>query len=468
MENKIKIIYKKENEIAFMFSSGLDLRVGDCFKIEDGSYCCIAQIFDLQYSDFPGFFASLLREIAAGADVLAPQSELANYYNSVRDARIARCKIRGNLINSNFLLGSTILPSRNSKVSVIPEDNVAKLIGFKPKKPAQIGKFLKTNSEFNLDLTGLQGITLITGKKGSGKSHLSKKIVEELIKNKAPIVILDVNGEYSGLKEKESGGKSSYHDLIIELIPTKNFLIPLDGIRFETFARMCQIDDSHNAYRLFSRYWNENREGKDLDNLQDYIEESGSHQNTVTAAVGRIEFAKSLNIFGDFDLSKDLKKVKSSGGAIIINMFAQGQKVKELSIVYVLNQLIRAGEYDKGRIFLFAEEAQNYFEEEFWDDVITRMRHLGIYSVIITNEPTTLPEMVFRQCDNLFAFNFSNSADISFISKAQVIDPESLLILKNLGRGEAVLIGQATNNFPFVIKVDQIKVKAGGETKLLW
>ena len=46
------------------------------------------------------------------------------------------------------------------------------------------------------------GRTCVIGSSGSGKSYTVGVICEELCKNKVPFVIVDIEGEYSGLKEK--------------------------------------------------------------------------------------------------------------------------------------------------------------------------------------------------------------------------------------------------------------------------
>jgi len=48
----------------------------------------------------------------------------------------------------------------------------------------------------------LTGRGFITGKSGSGKSNTASVIIEELLKNKCPLMIIDTDGEYNGLKEK--------------------------------------------------------------------------------------------------------------------------------------------------------------------------------------------------------------------------------------------------------------------------
>jgi DNA helicase HerA-like ATPase len=464
MDSKLRLISKTGDEIVLLFSPPGALRIGDCVRVYDGELDIAAQVYDLRFGGLSQAFAEILSSL--------PDSEAAKVAGLINDAqfsdyRIARCKIRGTIQNGRFVPGLLRLPSKDAKVQCMDEEQVIGMLGLAPKKPAGIGSLYGSSRSLAIDLASLQGVTLVTGRKGSGKSHLAKKILEQIVANGAPAVVLDVNGEYACLRQTDGGKTSSIADRLVELVPGSNFFIPLDGISFETFCRMCQIEENHNAFRLFARYWAENEKGKTLDGLQEWVSESQSPPGSINAAMARINYASSLGVFGNYDFSKDLEKIRV-GGAVILNLFSQGEKAKELSIVYVLRQLVSAGLRDRGKVFLFAEEAQNYFEKEFWDDVITRMRHLGIYSVIITNEPTTLPGMVFRQCDNLFSFNFSSDADIAFVSNAQVIDPQSLSVIKNLGTGQCVAVGKCTNGFPLVIQVSPTNAKAGGETKLLW
>lgn len=60
-----------------------------------------------------------------------------------------------------------------------------------------------TNEPFqvNADLIAT-GRTCVIGSSGSGKSYTVGVICEELCRNKVPFVIIDIEGEYSGLKEK--------------------------------------------------------------------------------------------------------------------------------------------------------------------------------------------------------------------------------------------------------------------------
>lgn len=461
------MLSKKGDEVVLLFSPASALKVGDCVKICDAGLEIAVQAYDLRYGGLRKALGEFLSGIAGGPDAKLTAELVARHAKQFSEFRVAKCKVRGTIRNKRFAPGLLRLPSSEARVELMSEKQVIEMLGMAPKKPAAIGVLYASDFPLEIDLASLQGVTLVTGRKGSGKSHLAKKLLEQIVANNAPAVVLDVNGEYASLKKTAAGGESAAAAKISELVPGSNFFIPLDGISFETFCRMCQIEENHNSFRLFARYWSENAEGKQLKHLREWLQSTQSPPGSLNAAMARIDYASSLKVFGEFDFAAELEKARD-GGAIVLNLFKQGEKAKQLSIVYVLRQLIEAGLRDKGRVFLFAEEAQNYFEKEFWDDVITRMRHLGIYSVIITNEPTTLPSMVFRQCDNLFSFNFSSDNDIAFVANAQVIDPQSLALVKNLGVGECIAMGKCTNNFPLVVQVSRTQARAGGETKLLW
>lgn len=465
MEGHLRLLSKSRDEVTVAFDSGLELTPGDCVTVTDASVRLLAQVCDVRY----GAFRKAVGEVVSGllSEGEDEVKELIRRHDHVfRDTWVAKCKIRGHICQGRFQAGLMRFPSENPRVEKLCAGELVATLGLEPKMPALMGTFLGDSKPLFLDLAGLQGVSLITGRKGSGKSHLAKKFLEQMVNQKAPAVVLDVNGEYAQLGIPDSGATGG-RPTMVELVPGKNFFIPLDGIPFETFARMCQIEENHNAFRLFARYWSEHPQGKSLEKLREWIPGTQSPPGTVHAAFGRIQYAASLRVFGPFDFTGHMARIRS-GGALVLNLFQQGEKVKQLSIVYVLRQLIEAGLRNEGKLFLFAEEAQNYFEKEFWDDVITRMRHLGVYSVIVTNEPTTLPGMVFRQCDNLFCFNFSSDNDLAFVSNAQVIDPESLEMAKLLSAGQCIAIGACTRGFPLLLHVGATRADAAGRTRLLW
>jgi len=101
-------------------------------------------------------------------------------------------------------------------------------------------------------------------------------------------------------------------------------------------------------------------------------------------------------------------------------------------------------------------------------DLLTRMRHIGVYPTFITNDPTTLPQEVLSLADNIVSFKFDSDLDRNHLSKSGKIDDDTLKILRNLEKRQCLCIGTITNDFPFFLSIEkQENVKMKGETKPL-
>jgi len=60
-----------------------------------------------------------------------------------------------------------------------------------------------TEEDLQIDLADLMtGRGFITGKSGSGKSNTAGKIAEEILDKGYPLMVIDIEGEYYGLKEQ--------------------------------------------------------------------------------------------------------------------------------------------------------------------------------------------------------------------------------------------------------------------------
>jgi len=120
-------------------------------------------------------------------------------------------------------------------------------------------------------------------------------------------------------------------------------------------------------------------------------------------------------------------------------------------------------------LFLIADEAHLYLQENLWFDMVTRMRHLGVFQFYITNTPKTIDELVIRHTDNIFIFNLTVESDLRHILPATKIDEETVFsIAKVLPPRTFLAIGKITNGYPFIAQTRPLKQRTAGETKLLW
>ena len=91
------------------------------------------------------------------------------------------------------------LPDRESTIRKIPQSKLLALSGQTGLSQIKIGT-TKDGEPFTVLGEAIDGnLTIITGKKESGKSHLSKILVSSLVASGAVVVIFDLNNEYEGL-----------------------------------------------------------------------------------------------------------------------------------------------------------------------------------------------------------------------------------------------------------------------------
>ena len=187
------------------------------------------------------------------------------------------------------------------------------------------------------------------------------------------------------------------------------------------------------------------------------------------ALIGRIEAARALGIFGPSTLTTTISEMSKTGGALVINLAQVSSWERSIVVDFVLRKLTKMGQSGKIKpISLFLEEAQLYVEQPKMINILTRMRHLGIFPTFITNDPRTLPDEVYSLLDNLVAFMFKNEDELRQLAKSGFIDKKSIDALKHLEKRQCIIVGNLTSNYPIFVQIDpQVGVIMGGETKKL-
>jgi len=167
---------------------------------------------------------------------------------------------------------------------------------------------------------------------------------------------------------------------------------------------------------------------------------------------------------------EDLFSKFKRGGVFIISLSCLQPQVRKISVELVLNKIVDLLEREKiPPIFLFAEEAHLYLRDTYWDDLITRMRHFGVFTTFITNQPDVIKDCIYRQADNLFIFNFTNDADLETISRASTADSDTIKsIAKTLPPRTCMILGKAVNDLPIIVAVKPSDMLTLGETNLFF
>ena len=480
-------LYKKEGNILQIISFPTEsAEKGDYLLVEDqdAAKALIAQVIDVQFAAVPGVLEELLRTLPDGGEPLQGEDidpmEIAPHITYIQDASLLICKIRATLENEMLSPSSSWLPSRSqSTIKKLSIPMLMKLAKIDGKLPIILGG-TKDSSLLTIDASAIDGtLNIITGKKGCGKSHLSKLLMVNLVGYRATVVIFDLNGEYTSLGMSNDGKRNMYYDKIHTLTPGQNFKVALEQLHLNTVMGIL-INALHlpgTSAREFRRIWKMLKEkGKlNMQELGEAIRDLNCNQHVRDALASRFHSLANSGFFTDSLgeatlLDESILKAKDQGGAIVINLKNTSNIDRQIVVEYALGKLVDSlSNWKLKAVFLFAEEAHLYLRETYWDDIVTRMRHFGIFTTFITNQPDTIQENIYRQADNIFLFNFTNEHDLDVVSRAARVDAETVRsIARDLPPHHCLTLGKVVSDFPIVARVRALDIKTMGETRLFF
>ena len=481
----MKILSKTGDEILLLAVTNDFANKGDYFVIEDfnNNKKLLVQFYDEEY-----FSSSSLVEEIIKDEVISKFStenifdplEITNLSQTIRDVRIFKTKIRASIDNENQITTDVDwVPSRvNSKIVKIGLNEIKALLKKNMQYPISLGKCGSDNQNFEIFAEDLDGkLNIITGKKETGKSHLSKILINSLIQYGAYVIVFDLNNEYSGLSCNVDGMPSSISDKLLLLNPGRELKFNLTYFGKPSISNMLKnaLDMPSASLREFFRIW-DSLENKKILSLFELGKAFGTwtiNELVRDALLSRFHMINSSRLFSSNNVNErgfqfeDVIKTKPKGAAMIVNMSRISPVVRRMIVELVMNKLIELLEKSLiPPIFIFAEEAQLYIRDTYWEDLITRMRHFGIYSTFITNQPDAINDTIYRQVDNIFLFNFTNDSDLEKISKVSLVDSSTIKsLVKTLSHRNCLAIGKAVSNLPMVIKINPVDMLTLGETK---
>jgi len=480
----MRVIEKSGNEVLLLTLPNEKLSRGEYILIEDKiqKMGMIVQVYDESYLDWPELMNDLVREEILNNSAQRIEHdplEIKTISYLIRDMKLLRCKIRGIINGDNLTLNDSWLPSRvttkATRLSISELFSLTKREGY---RMISIG-ITNSGEVFHVNAEALDGrLNIITGKKGTGKSHLAKLIVSKLVEYGAYVIVFDLNDEYGGIGWNKDGKPNSIGDKVVSLTPGVSLRFTLDYIGLSGMINMLQhtLDIPGASLREFIRIWEllEAQGSLKMSNLGDAIQKWRCNELIRDALFSRYHTMLSSYLFSDDregstkfeDLFSKLKR----GGVIIISLSRLQPQVRKMSVELILSKIVNLLERNKiPPIFLFAEEAHLYLRDTYWDDIVTRMRHFGVFTTFITNQPDAIKDCIYRQADNLFIFNFTNDVDLETISRASTTDSDTIKsIAKTLPPRACMILGKVVNDLPVIITVKPTDMLTLGETSLFF
>jgi DNA helicase HerA-like ATPase len=471
-------IYRKEaDEVQLIAFPDEHVQKGDYFVIEDPAQSrgLLVQAIDLQYANVPGVLEDILRDVMTDGELSGEDVDplnISSQVDALKDTRLAVCKIRGTIAQDGSLSPSTSwLPSRTS--SKIRPYAVNRLIMNGGKMPVKLGH--NDGEPISVDASGLDGgLNIITGRKGSGKSHLAKLLLLSMAGWGAPCIVLDVNGEYINLHKSKDGRQSSARLTVLAPRSGLNFSMAKLGLRTVAGVLSHALDLPATSSKVFTTIWKdlEARGDLTLPTVIQAVQSWSCHDSVREALTSRLQVLMESGLFDEANplTEERILHAIEGGGVLVVNLKNQSQIVRRILVEIFLGELtkILSSNWLKAA-FLFAEEAHLYLRDTYWDDIVTRMRHIGLFTTFITNQPDTVQEAIYRQADNVFIFNFTNEHDIEAIGKVAKADSDTIrYLVRGIPTRRCLLLGNVVKDLPLMVDVEQLDVRTMGETRLFF
>jgi len=308
----------------------------------------------------------------------------------------------------------------------------------------------------------------ILGKTGVGKSYLVACILEELIENKIPAVVIDPHGEYIGLREKNDNPEElkyaekfgvkpkSYAKFVDIYCLEKNLIEGARKLRFsgrlshhEVFEMLPFKLSPGQMNVIYFATRNLEALEYSLDDLIKEVEfvKSRSKWNVISV----LESLKLTGLFVE-DKATDLRELVKPGKISIINLKGIEPDVQTLVVYKLAHDLFEMRKAEKIPPFLFiVEEAQNFCPERGYGEVVSSHilrtiasegRKFGMGLCIISQRAARVEKNVLSQCNTQIFLRINNPNDMRTISDSiEGVTRELESEIKTLPVGTALITG---------------------------
>ncbi len=379
-----------------------------------------------------------------------------------------------------------------SKIVKADEDLIRKVLGLSAAKEngAYIG-LLKGHDlpvYLNID-TLVQKHICVLAKTGGGKSYACGVLVEEMLKKKIPMVIIDTHGEYHSLtmpnkskkeqKNMERFGvkKNSYEKQINEFSPlgSKGNInhLTLNGINLgaREILDLLPAKLSGPQKGVLYQAIKEIKEYKSQYTLQDIIEAvSRSKSNARWNVIASLESLNSIGVFSeDATFPTDLVK---KGKCSLINMKGVAPDVQSVVVARLTKELFDERKAGKIPPFLFVvEEAHNYCPERGFGNTVSsgilrtiasEGRKFGMGLCVVSQRPAKVDKNIISQCNTNIILKVTNPNDLkAIIQSVEGLTSQTYREIQRLPIGVALISGGSLQ-MPVMAEIRTRETRHGG------
>jgi hypothetical protein len=404
-----------------------------------------------------------------------------------------------NVIGYRDVKGYLQVPRRpfdvGEKVYIADEELIRNVLGLSSneKNGAYIGLLKGHDLPVYLSIdTLIQKHICILAKTGGGKSYACGVLVEELLKKKVPLVIIDPHGEYLSLsqpnKEKSEVANmkrfnispKGYESQIAEFSPlykrSENVIhLTLDGRNLEAREIIDLLPNKLSGPQMGVLYQaiKDIKEYKQIYNLKDIIEAvNRSKSSAKWAVIAALEGLDSIGVFSDKGLPPE--EIVKKGRCSIINLRGVPPEIQDVIVARLSKELFDARKVGKVPPFLMiVEEAHNYCPERGFGNAVSSSilrtiasegRKFGMGLCVVSQRPAKIDKNVISQCNTNIILKVTNPNDLkAIVQSIEGLTTETADEIQRLPVGVALVAGGSLS-LPILVEIRTRETKHGGKS----
>ncbi|MBD3388540.1 MAG: DUF87 domain-containing protein [Candidatus Altiarchaeales archaeon] len=326
----------------------------------------------------------------------------------------------------------------------------------------------------------------VLAKTGAGKSYAVAVILEELLKAKVPIVIIDPHGEYSSLCVENDEYDDmllydvqvhSYEDQVFEyttdhtINPHAKKFVLRANFTMEELLDLIPINMTEKEKSVLYTALQDMDEDYSLDELIERIEEEPTKFKWKVLD-GLSELMKSGVFTG---IPTPYSELVAEGKCSIINLKGTLPSVQQLVVARLTRELFHLRTV--GRIpemFFLVEEAHNFCPERGFGDVMSSPimrtiagegRKFGFHLCVVSQRPARVDKNVLSQCTTQIILKVTNPNDLKAIRHSiEGFTAGMEEEIQQLNVGHALVVSEALSQ-PITVDIRVRETKHGAKPK---
>ena len=361
----------------------------------------------------------------------------------------------------------------------------------------------------NIDISGLNRHLAILAATGSGKSHTTGVIIEELLEKGGTILAIDPHGDYTQMNQEQSGENFEYTENV-RVFKARSpgdeeyqIKVKTSRLGWRKLCTLANIQEDFTNQRSLVRKIVKKIKEEEGDNykytLDDIIEkleqvqdhtfpintnDDGDNKSETVETADKVQFKferlQRYNILGASDIN--FQELVSPQQLSVLDLSGVPFEAQDLIAEVILeriyearlrNELGEKGENYEYPIFTVIEEAhrlcpaanssKNPRSKEKISEIASEGRKFGTYLTLISQRPSKIDEDTLSQCNSMIVQRIVNPKDQNSIKAASESMAGSMIDeLPGLNVGEAIVTGPAVE-IPSVVKIRGRKTVHGGE-----